>query len=84
MSTFWDFITIGIFAGLIVLFLQRSMGDEPPSDDPMWRYLVAAVGCAVTNYLGNEISDVAAAVALVATSAFILYELRPLPQFPPR
>lgn len=84
MSTIWDFITIAIFAGLIVLFLQRSMADEPSSDDPMWRYLVAALGCAITNYLGNEVSGIAAAVALAATILFILYELRPLPQFPRR
>ena len=84
MSTIWDFVTLAIFAGLIVLFLQRSMDEEPPADDPMWRYLVAAVGCAVTNYLGNEVSGLAAAATLLVTIAFIIYELRPLPQFPRR
>ena len=84
MSTIWDFVSIGIFAGLIVLFLQRSMAKELPSADPMWRYLVAAVGCAITNYLGNEVNGIAAALALLATLFFILYELRPFPQFPRR
>ena len=84
MSSFWDFVTIAIFAGLIVLFLQRSMGEEAPHDDPMWRYLVAAIGCAITNYLGNEVSGVAAAAVLIATLLFILWELRPFPQFPRR
>jgi hypothetical protein len=84
MSSFWDFATIAVFAGLIVLFLQRSMGDEPTHDDPMWRYLAAAVGCAVANYLGNEVSGVAAAVVLIATLLFILLQLRPFPQFPRR
>lgn len=84
MSTAWDFITLAVFAGLIVLFLQRSMDNEASEHDPMWRYLAAAVGCAVTNYLGNEISDFAAAAALVATAGFILFVLRPFPQFPRR
>lgn len=84
MSTPWDFITLAVFAGLIVLFLQRSMDNETSEHDPMWRYLVAAVGCAVTNYLGNEVSDFAAAAGFVATLGFILYVLRPFPQFPRR
>ena len=84
MSTFWDFLTLAAFAGLIVLFLQRSMGEQVRDRDPMWHYLVAAVGCAVTNYLGNEFSGIAAAAVFAATLLFILYVLRPFPQFPPR
>jgi hypothetical protein len=84
MSTAWDFITLAVFAGLIVLFLQRSMDNRPTEHDPMWRYLVAATGCALTNYLGNEVSGLAAAAALIATIGFILYELRPFPRFPRR
>jgi len=84
MSSFWDFATMAVFAGLIVLFLQRSMGDEAADNDPMWRYLAAAVGCAVANYLGNEVNGYAAAAALVVTLLFILFELRPFPQFPRR
>ena len=51
MQTVYDWATMIVFAGLIVLFLQRSQG-EPR--DHLWQYLVAAVGCATTNYLGNE------------------------------
>ena len=84
MKTVFDLLTLGIFAGLIVLFLQRSMGEGDFRHDPMWRYLVAAVGCAVSNYLGNEVSLLAGVVAVIATIGFILYELRPFPQFPRR
>lgn len=85
MNTIFDAITITIFAGLVVLFLQRSMGDAVDhSDDPMWKYLVAAVGCAVSNYAGNEISPIAGALGILVTLAFIVWELRPLPNFPPR
>ncbi len=81
METPYDWTTIIVFAGLIVLFLQRSQG---VARDHLWQYLVAAVGCAVTNYLGNEaikLDDLAyhagAIVLGVATLAFIWIVLRP-------
>lgn len=81
METVYDWTTIIVFAGLIVLFLQRSQG-EPR--DHLWQYLVAAIGCATTNYLGNEAIKASsvpyhlAAVGLgVATLAFIWFALRP-------
>lgn len=83
MTTIYDFLTIAIFAGLIVLFLQRSVGDVPPGDH-LWQYLVAAVGCAVANYLGNEGYPVFAVAMIVAVLAFIVYVLKPLPNFPRR
>ena len=76
MSTIYDVVTIAIFAGLIVLFLQRSVG-EAPLNDHMWQYLVAAIGCAVANYLGNEGWTFPAVIAIVATLAFIYYVLHP-------
>lgn len=82
MKTIYDFMTIGIFAGLIVLFLQRSIDEA--HDDHLWQYLLASVGCAVTNYLGNEGYVVPAVLALVATIAFIVYVLKPIHGFPPR
>ncbi|MEY2883804.1 MAG: hypothetical protein RL490_1528 [Pseudomonadota bacterium] len=81
METPYDWSTIIVFAGLIVLFLQRSQG-EPR--DHLWQYLVAALGCAVTNYIGNEalkeanMGYHAAAIGLgIATLAFIWVALRP-------
>jgi hypothetical protein len=81
METPYDWATILVFAGLIVLFLQRSQG---VARDHLWQYLVAAVGCAVTNYLGNEALKLdstmyhLAAIGLgVATLAFIWIVLQP-------
>lgn len=81
METAYDWITIIVFAGLIVLFLQRSQG---VARDHLWQYLVAAVGCAGTNYLGNEAIKLGqpgyhiAAIGLgVATLAFIWFALQP-------
>ena len=81
METIYDWSTIIVFAGLIVLFLQRSQGAPR---DHLWQYMVAALGCALTNYIGNEaIKDASAplhlgAVALgLSTLGFIWFMLRP-------
>ena len=63
MSTIYDWLTIGLFAALIVLFLQRST-DEGPEADSIWHYLPPSVGCAVTNYFGNEGMNLTAVAVL--------------------
>ncbi|MGU3390533.1 XrtV sorting system accessory protein [Sphingomonas sp. M1A8_2b] len=70
-----------IFAGLIVLFLQRSIG-ETDYNDSLWQYLVAAIGCAGANYLGNNGYTIPAVVVIVATLAFIFYVLHPFARSP--
>lgn len=77
LSTIYDWLTVAIFAGLIVLFLQRSMQDAPT--DKLWHYLVASAGCAITNYFGNEGSHLIAIAAIIATGAFVVYFIRPFP-----
>jgi len=78
MTTVYDWLTMIVFAGLVVLFLQRSQGE---ARDQLWQYLVAAVGCAGTNYLGNTGYHLVAIAAGVATLAFIMAVLRPLDGF---
>lgn len=77
METPYDWITVGIFAGLIVLFMQRSTTSNDNVDDPLWMYLAAGVGCAVSNYIGNEGLHLLAIAALGATVAFIVHFLKP-------
>lgn len=81
METPYDWGTVIVFAGLIVLFLQRSQG---VARDHLWQYLIAAVGCAATNYVGNEaiklgdtLYHVAAVGLGVATLGFIWFVLQP-------
>lgn len=81
MNTVFDILTMMIFAGLIVLFLQRSVG-ETDYRDAMWQYLIAAIGCAVANYLGNNGYPIPAVLLIVATLAFIFYVLRPFARSP--
>mgnify|MGYP003582433431 FL=1 len=75
METIYDWVTVAIFAGLVVLFLERSRaGDE---NDPLYHYLIAAAGCAFGNYLGNEGMPLFAWAVIAATIAFIFHFLKP-------
>ena len=81
MQTVYDWATMVVFAGLVVLFLQRSQGE---ARDELWQYLVAAVGCAGTNYIGNEalrlgdtLYHVGAVALMLATLGFIWVVLKP-------
>jgi hypothetical protein len=84
LETIYDWVTVAVFAGLIVLFLQRSSTEGEP-EDSIWQYLAASIGCAVANYLGNHddfpYHEIAAIVVLVGTVAYIWYALKPLKGF---
>ena len=75
METVYDWVTMAVFAGLAVLFLQRSMEEE--LRDSIFHYLIAGVGCAVANYLGNNGQDILAILMIVATIGFIFHFLKP-------
>lgn len=77
MDTVYDWVTLTIFAGLIVLFLQRATSDHAEKDVSLFYYLVAGVGCAVANYLGNHDQGLLAWLLLGATAGFIVYFLKP-------
>jgi hypothetical protein len=83
METVYDWVTVGLFAALVVLFLQRSMGDEETEhNDNILLYLVAGAGCAAVNFFGNRGLHVPAVLLLAGTVAFILYFLRPFRSWP--
>jgi ABC-type Mn2+/Zn2+ transport system permease subunit len=79
MQTVYDWVTLAIFAGLVVLFLQRSTGERAEKDVSILFYLGAGIGCAVANYLGDHGQDLIAILLLAATLGFIWYFLRPFP-----
>ena len=76
METVYDWVTLSIFAALIVLFLQRSVGNQK-DDAPLVYYLGAGLGCAVANYFGNEGQHVIAVAILAATVFLIFRFLKP-------
>ena len=84
METVYDWVTVAIFAGLVVLFVQRSTSEEeaPAEHDSLLMYLGAGVGCAVANWLGNKGQHLLAVALIAATLFFIVYYLRPFKIWP--
>jgi hypothetical protein len=81
MSTIYDLVTLILFAGLAILFLQRSV-DPEPSNDKMYYYLPPALGCALANWLGNHHQDLAAIVVILAVVGYVLQVLKPFRRKP--
>lgn len=77
METVYDWVSLAIFAGLIVLFLQRSTSERADKDVSLIYYLGAGIGCAVANYFGNNGQNAIAIAILAATVGFIVYFLKP-------
>jgi hypothetical protein len=75
METIYDWITVAIFGGMVVLFLQRSTQAEPK--DTLIQYLPPAVGCAIANYVGNHGQGPLSAAIVVAVLVYILIVLKP-------
>jgi hypothetical protein len=80
VSTVYDLVTVALFAGLAILFLQRSAAAEPK--DRIVHYAPPAVGCALANWLGNSGQDIIAVLVLVAVVVYTLYVLKPFSHAP--
>ena len=76
METVFDWITIALFAGLIVLFLQRSTAEVQV--DRMIDYLPPALACAFGNYLGNNGHPIIAIVFIMTIPVYVWIVLKPL------
>lgn len=76
MQTVYDWVTLAIFAGLVVLFLQRSVSND--RDDSMLAYLAGAAICGVANYFGNGGNHLLAIALIVANLVFIVVVLKPI------
>jgi hypothetical protein len=80
MQTPYDWLTIALFAGLIVIFLQRSMGQDEEKDS-LLSYFPPVVGCAVVNYLGNEGYNAIAIAGIVAIVIYTQIVIKPFKGF---
>ena len=81
MKTTYDFITMALFAGLIVLFLQRSMAAEQDTR-PLWQYIAPAILLALADVLGNREQHVVAIAILAAFLAIVAVMLKPFGEAP--
>ena len=79
MKTPFDLISLILFAGLAILFLQRSSSSER-DDVAVWRYGVAAIGCAVGDYLGNQGQIYIAIALFIAVVVFSILMLGIVPK----
>ena len=77
VKSVYDIVSLAIFAGLIVLFLQRSTAANDEGDASLLHYLAAGIGCGLSNYLGNKGNDILAIGSLIVTVAFIMHFLKP-------
>ena len=76
METVYDWITVMIFGGMVVLFLHRSTQAEPPKDS-LIQYLPPSIGCAVANYAGNHGQGLISFLIVVLVLGYIAYVLKP-------
>lgn len=81
MKTIFDLVTLALFAGLAILYLQRSASAAP---DPVatWKYAIAAIGCAVADYLGDHDQQIASILIFAAVVIFSLATLHPFRRGP--
>lgn len=73
MQTVFDWLSVVIFAGLVVLFLQRSIAPNPK--DKLISYAPPALGCAFANQLGNHGYEAAAVLLLLGVVGYSWYVL---------
>ena len=84
METVYDWVSVFLFAGLIVLFVHRATSEEDDTApaQSVAPYLVGGIGCAIGNYFGNQGIASLAVLILGATILYIVYYLRPFPGWP--
>ncbi len=77
LSSIYDLVTMVLFAGLAVLFLQRSTAPEP--QDHMWQYAPPAIALATANQVGNKLPEIAWVAWLIIAAAviYVVYVLKP-------
>ena len=76
METVYDWITVAIFGGLVVLFLHRSVQPGEPQDTIL-HYLPPSIGCAVANYVGNEGQGLVSFLIVLGVLIYIALVLKP-------
>jgi len=76
MKNIYDLISIIAFAGLAILYLQRSASPSPDTV-ALWKYAVAAVGCALADYFGDHGMVIASIVTFIALALFAFAMLKP-------
>jgi hypothetical protein len=77
MTTVFDWLTVGIFAVLAVIYLQRSVGARP-AHDAVWKYLPPAATCMAANQVGNAGWPLPAVLLMMGALAYVWFVIRPM------
>jgi hypothetical protein len=77
MTNVFDWLTVAIFSGLAVVYLQRSVGPRP-AHDAVWKYLPPAGACMAANQFGNSGWVLPATLLMFASIAYVWFVIRPL------
>ena len=82
VSSIYALVTIVLFAGLAVLYLQRSTAEEP--QDHMWQYAPPAIGLMIANQVGKHLPgfEALAWLIMISTVVYVVYVLKPFKQAP--
>jgi hypothetical protein len=78
VETVYDWITVAIFGGLVVLFLHRSVQPGEPQDHIL-QYLPPSLGCMAANWVGNppQNQGLLSFLIVVGVLLYILIVLKP-------
>lgn len=77
MQTIYDWLSVLLFGAIALTYLQRSL-KAPSFPDKAINYLPPTVGCALSNWLGNEGHSIAAIVTLIVSAAWFVHFIHPL------
>jgi hypothetical protein len=77
VKSIYDLITLILFAGLAILYLQRSIEQ---ARDRTIHYLPPAIGCAAANWLGDHDQPLLAGLVIIAGLVYTWYVLKPFQQ----
>ena len=78
METVYDWITVAIFGGLVVLFLHRSVQPQEPQDHIL-QYLPPSLGCMAANWVGNppQNQGLISFLIVLGVVVYVILVLRP-------
>jgi len=78
VETVYDWITVAIFGGMVVLFLHRSVQPTEPQDHIL-QYLPPSLGCMAANWVGNPPQDqgLLSFLIVLAVLLYIVIVLKP-------
>ena len=81
MKSIYDLVSVALFVGLAILYLQRAAAEEVDKT-PLWAYAMGAGGCALADYLGNNGWLIPSVITFMAVIAIFIIVLKPF-RWPP-